>query len=321
MLLRDLSDAFEAIRRIIFRLDRLEGGAQLENSSITDGKLRIIGGVLRLDDGAIISIGDAVVIDPALGGGAIKFANGSVLSSDTENGWTALESGSGFRLSLSNAFILGKIDAEGPAIIGGSSGTLSLQSTRIELIDYGGGIFMAPQDAASSSGLKLLAIDDSNRIWRVTGGGGSGTFRFPFARSTHTTYTGHSGADWARPAGTAIHAIGPGTVEQVYAYPSNTSSTAEPVWRGNCVVINHGTIGDHEIWSLYAHMLNAPTWNEGDTVDGGQVIGAVGDTGRSDGNHLHFEVIFDGIRLQTGQGGYERTIGWMDANTDGSSWA
>ena len=57
-------------------------------------------------------------------------------------------------------------------------------------------------------------------------------------------------------------------------------------------------------------------YNIGNAANGG-----VGNTGYSDGNHLHFEIIYDGVRLGTGEGGYERTLTWLDANTDGSSWA
>lgn len=53
---RNLSDAWSWIDKIVRRLSRLESGAMLENSSITNGRLRLIGGLLLLDSGATLRI-------------------------------------------------------------------------------------------------------------------------------------------------------------------------------------------------------------------------------------------------------------------------
>ncbi|KQT75409.1 M23 family metallopeptidase [Microbacterium sp. Leaf436] len=63
MQLRDLSDAFWWIRRLIFRVDRLEGGAMLENSSISNGRMRFIGGLLRVDSGGRVEIVGTLQVD------------------------------------------------------------------------------------------------------------------------------------------------------------------------------------------------------------------------------------------------------------------
>lgn len=55
-MLRDLSDAWGWIRKLVRRVDRIESGAMLENSSITKGRLRLIGAVLRLDSGALLDL-------------------------------------------------------------------------------------------------------------------------------------------------------------------------------------------------------------------------------------------------------------------------
>ncbi|NLF35077.1 MAG: peptidoglycan DD-metalloendopeptidase family protein [Clostridiales bacterium] len=60
---------------------------------------------------------------------------------------------------------------------------------------------------------------------------------------------------------------------------------------GNYVSISHGN-GDS---TLYAHM-NSRAVKEGAVVKQGDVIGYVGTTGRSTGNHLHFEVRINGTR-------------------------
>lgn len=48
----DLNDLWGWIQKLIRRVSRLESGALLENSSITGGRMRFIGGLLRLDSGA-----------------------------------------------------------------------------------------------------------------------------------------------------------------------------------------------------------------------------------------------------------------------------
>ncbi|MBE7952901.1 polymer-forming cytoskeletal protein [Microbacterium sp. R1] len=62
-MLRDLSDAWGWLQRIIRRIDRLESGAPLENASITNGRLRIIGGTLRVDSGGSVVIVGTLSID------------------------------------------------------------------------------------------------------------------------------------------------------------------------------------------------------------------------------------------------------------------
>lgn len=189
-------------------------------------------------------------------------------------------------------------------------------------------------------GTSALAYPSGNTLWYVGSGGdvppdpGSG-FKFPFPRAQidFTSYPGHSGIDWPGSAvgsSAVIRAIGPGTVIEEYDTNYNTyglpGGNSEPIWRGICVVIDHGSFTGINIRSLYAHMSSRSV-GVSDVVTGGQAIGVIGNTGYSTGTHHHHEVIFDGVRLNssapdpTGKGaGYERTLAWLDANTDGSNW-
>lgn len=91
----------------------------------------------------------------------------------------------------------------------------------------------------------------------------------------------HLGTDIPAPRGTPIHAAKTGKV---------TTSTTH--WSyGNYVVVTHsdGT------QTLYAHMSQRAA-SVGQVVSQGQVIGYVGSTGNSYGNHLHFEVWVNGKR-------------------------
>ena len=86
--------------------------------------------------------------------------------------------------------------------------------------------------------------------------------------------------DIAFPKGTPIHAAKSGIV--VIAEKKATGY-------GYRVVINHG----NGYSTLYAHCSELLV-NVGDKVNAGDIIAKVGTTGRSTGNHCHFEVIFNG---------------------------
>ena len=90
----------------------------------------------------------------------------------------------------------------------------------------------------------------------------------------------HNGVDFAAPRGTPIYATRSGTVTKA---KSMTTSY------GNHVVINHGD----GYSSLYAHM-DYFVVSAGQYVSQGQLIGYVGSTGNSTGNHLHFTVFYNG---------------------------
>lgn len=61
---------------------------------------------------------------------------------------------------------------------------------------------------------------------------------------------------------------------------------------GNCVIIDHG----NGVRTLYAH-LSSISVKVGDTLVAGDEIGRIGNTGASQGAHLHFEVHLDGEKV------------------------
>ncbi len=104
----------------------------------------------------------------------------------------------------------------------------------------------------------------------------------PFGMRIHPvygTYRMHQGIDMGCPGGTPIYASRGGQVS-IAKY----SSTA-----GNYVQINHGD----GYRSVYMHMRYY-TVRYGQFVTAGQVIGYVGSTGTSTGNHLHFGISYNG---------------------------
>ena len=127
---------------------------------------------------------------------------------------------------------------------------------------------------------------------------GTGIFTWPLPQSFTITsqfgyrtdpFTGeisyHSGTDIAAPYGTPVLAAAGGTV---------TVANATDPWGGSYgyyVKIQHDGTFD----TLYAHCSSICV-TPGQQVQQGEVIGYVGSTGNSTGNHLHFEVWENGQR-------------------------
>jgi murein DD-endopeptidase MepM/ murein hydrolase activator NlpD len=87
----------------------------------------------------------------------------------------------------------------------------------------------------------------------------------------------HSGLDIANNKDTPIHATSDGIVKVGSWQPGY----------GRMVLIDHG----YHYNTLYSHMSRIVV-NVGDRVARGQVIGYMGSTGTSTGNHVHYEVRF-----------------------------
>jgi len=128
---------------------------------------------------------------------------------------------------------------------------------------------------------------------RPHGGARSSSYgpRTPMCGSQGCSSSYHYGADLANGCGAAIYAANSGTVD--YAGPNGNY--------GNYVRIQHGG----GVSTGYAHIQpGGIIVRSGQWVSSGQVIAYAGDTGRSFGCHLHFEVYING--------GYTNPIRFME---------
>lgn len=140
----------------------------------------------------------------------------------------------------------------------------------------GGGEIMAPADGWQPTGPLQWPLPVN------------GSITSPFGYRTdpitgETSY--HSGTDIAAPNGTPILAAADGTVVVANGVDSWGGSY------GYYIKIDHG----NGLQTLYAHCQSICV-TAGQQVQAGQVIGYVGSTGRSTGNHLHFEIYENGQR-------------------------
>lgn len=117
-----------------------------------------------------------------------------------------------------------------------------------------------------------------------TSGGAVGYGYFIYPANKHylsgfdfSPQTNHNGLDFSGETGEAVYASDAGVI--VY-------SGWNDYGYGNMVMIDHG----NGFQSLYAH-LSAINVGCGQSVGQGEVIGAIGSSGRSSGSHLHFEIM------------------------------
>lgn len=145
--------------------------------------------------------------------------------------------------------------------------------------------------------LARIARENNGGSAVIAGAPSAAGYIFPVAglgmrninRPYYPSYPGHTGVDInINVTGKQIVAVKAGTVVTSTAL-RNSNGTYRSY--GEYVVIDHhdGTM------TLYAHMYpNSRTVSKGQNVSQGQVLGTVGTTGNSTGNHLHFEVRING---------------------------
>lgn len=371
----DIGDSRAELRELKRRVDRLESGTMLENSSITRGRMRFIGGLLRVDSGGRVEIvgtlnveGTSQFIGPVtisgkldvtgdttvtgeftldgpwtingdgditgdvdvtgdftvLGGGRIKVGN--VVLTPGNGGRITIGTGSSqiiidpSQLKVGPAFkmdpahsstgaqqafgLTGKStvygDDEGIQIV-----NLAGDTPRNFSVDQQGFRLMGAPPRPEGMGGWFAFIGTDERLYRATGGigggPGDGIFAYPFPLDQVTSEfrppdrPTHDGMDFgigpSNTEGTPIPSAGSGVVETI-GTPSGNHG-----W-GYFVLVNHGTdplYGGALIQTRYAHMHQAPPVSVGDPVTLGMTLGGIGNTGNSFGNHLHWEVLVDGV--------------------------
>lgn len=151
-----------------------------------------------------------------------------------------------------------------------------------------------------------MAYPTMGSVWIVSSNGGvtpTGDFIWPFPPDQITSgfrtpeRPTHDGIDFgigpSNTEGTPIPATAAGTVEVAGVY----------FGYGNTVILNHGvlTTGSHAgktLKTLYGHMVDpGPVVSVGNTVTQGQTLGGIGNTGQSQGNHLHWETWVDDVKI------------------------
>jgi len=136
-------------------------------------------------------------------------------------------------------------------------------------------VYYAPEGGGSGyyapdgSNLRKAFLRSPLEYTRISSG--FGMRRHPFLRS----WRAHAGVDYAAPTGTRVRAAGDGVVE----------FAGRKGGYGNAVILRHrGTVS-----TLYGH-LSKLNVKPGQQVQRGAIIGYTGNTGRSSGPHLHYEI-------------------------------
>lgn len=132
----------------------------------------------------------------------------------------------------------------------------------------------------------IFAVSSAERLW-------NGGFRKPVPGPATSSFgrrsvfngqprNPHSGTDFRSGAGTPVRAPNGGRVVL----------TGNQYFSGNVVILDHG-------WGLYSYFahLSAIDVAEGDLVARGEVVGAVGATGRVTGAHLHWTLRLNEARV------------------------
>lgn len=172
-------------------------------------------------------------------------------------------------------------------------------------------------------------IEQPGFPWVSGGGSGDGGYFWPFPLNTFNTNNGEP-EDGFRTAGRPSHDgidMGYG-VANITGTPIRAVKGGEVVFAGfasgygNRVRIDHGD--GYE--STYSHMFEAPDVTVGQTVNTGDVLGGIGTTGTSTGNHLHFEIYsqsagdyIDPIAFMAVQNPDDRIVGDEGGSGSGST--
>lgn len=173
------------------------------------------------------------------------------------------------------------------------SGTTGYAVAALTLNDSGELRLVEVDGLAGWTGKKLAAFSDATAATASIPG--EYGWAYPIRPSASmTTYSGHSGDDFAAKTGTPVYAMrgGKAKVEEIWI------TSGCPSWAPNNTrqkqVLVETTIDGKKFVLTYAHLSKFSVKN-GATVKPGQKIGEVGSTGCSTGPHLHLGIKVDGV--------------------------
>lgn len=146
----DLNDLWGWVQKLVARVSRLESGAMLENSSITNGRMRFIGGLLRVDSGGRVEIVGTLEGEGPLGWVGLAAFDGPVEITDT------LDVTASTRLRNT-------LDVTGPTTL-----NATVQLLKDMLVKAGGKIVIegSPSiELSQAGGVATLAFGDGPRVY------------------------------------------------------------------------------------------------------------------------------------------------------------
>lgn len=152
---------------------------------------------------------------------------------------------------------------------------LSAAASTVALVALGQAALAVDPDSAAQ---RHISLKEMPLLGEITSGFGEKA-----ALSAGKNGPAHNGLDIKAPKGAKVFAPGDGVVVEATDRYNGT-----PAW-GKVVVIDHG----HGLVTRYAH-LDSYAVKKGQRVKTGDVIAAVGATGKVTGPHLHFETLKDG---------------------------
>lgn len=120
---------------------------------------------------------------------------------------------------------------------------------------------------------------------------------------TYNDGSAHNAIDLRAAVGTPVYAAEDGTVDQVQAWDGHTKTGMQSY--GNMVRLRHAAYKGGSLRTRYAH-LSKILVSSGQAVKAGDLIGYSGESGNCSGAHLHFEVIYNGVRCNP--------LNWLDSD-------
>ena len=253
-------DSDEVFQRLVVRRDPATGFALDHETATLSANVRMAGGVIR--SSLYASADEARLPDP------VSRQLADIFSSQ-------IDFHRSLRRGARYAVVYEVLEADGEPVRSGR--VLSAEFVNGDRT-YGAVWFEPPGQAGAyyaldGSSLRRAFLASPVAYSRKTSG--FGTRLHPIFQTQRM----HQGIDYAAPTGTPAHTVGDGVVEFAGVQGGY----------GKTVVVRH----DKTRSTLYAHLSKIQV-RQGQSVQQGQVIGAVGSTGWSTGPHLHFEFRVNG---------------------------